>query len=228
MNRKLRLSREFCYIPATLLLALGAALMTKADFGLSAVVAPAYLISQIFNISFGTAEYCFQGLLLIVICLLVGRFRWTYLLSFVSAFLYGMTLDGMLWLLSFTGEWGIVLRLSLMVVAMMLSALGVALLFKTYLSPGGYELFVKEVSRRFRVDMSRFKVFYDIASCLLAVILSLVAFHSLFDHGIGLGTLLVAAVNGLLIGIFTRWLERTFVFYDRFPLAKYFEAPEEK
>ena len=221
--KKLRVSREFCYLPATLFLALGAALMSKANFGLSAIVAPAYLLSQILQVSFGTAEYCLQGILVIAVCLLVQRFRWTYLLSFVSAFLYGMVLDGFLWLLSLTGEWGVILRLSMMVAGLLLSSLGVAFFFKTYLAPGAYELFVKEVSRRYGWSIGRFKVIYDLVSCAVAVVLSLSVFHSLFDRGIGPGTLLVALVNGLLIGIFSKWMDRCFDLYDRFPFAKYFE-----
>ncbi len=221
--KKFRISREFCYLPATLFLALGAALMSHADFGLSAVVAPAYLLSQILQISFGTAEYCLQGILVLAVCLLVRRFRWTYLLSFVSAFLYGLVLDGILWILSFTGEWGVLLRLGMMVLGLLLSSLGVSLFFKTYLAPGAYELFVKEVSRHYRLNMSRFKIVYDLVSCAVAVVLSLAVFHSLFDYGIGLGTALVALVNGLVIGSFSKLLDRFFDFFDWFPLAKYFE-----
>ena len=221
--QKLRLSREFCYLPATLFLALGAALMSKANFGMSAVVAPAYLLSQIFEISFGTAEYCLQGILVLAVCLLVRKFRWTYLLSFVSAFLYGMVLDAFLYLLSLTGDWNVVLRLSMMVVGLITSSLGVALFFKTYLAPGAYELFVKEVSGYYHRDIGRFKVIYDLSSCLVAVILSLTVFHTLFDRGIGLGTLLVALGNGLIIGLFSKALDRCFDFYDKFPFARYFE-----
>ncbi len=221
--RKLRLSREFCYIPATLLLALGAALMSKANFGLSAVVAPAYLLSQIFQISFGTAEYCLQGVLVLAVCLLVRKFRWTYLLSFVSAFLYGMVLDAFLFLLSLTGDWNVILRLAMMVLGLALSSLGVALFFKTYIAPGAYELFVKEVSGHYHLNIDRFKVIYDLSSCLVAVVLSLTVFHTLFGRGIGLGTLLVAVGNGFIIGLFSKGLDRCFDFYDRFPFAKYFE-----
>jgi len=224
MPKKLRISREFCYIPATLFLALGAALMSKADFGLSSIVAPAYLLSQIFGISFGTAEFCLQGALVLAVCLIVRRFRWTYLLSFVSAFLYGFALDGLLWLLSFTGDWGIVLRLCMMGLGEVLCSVGVAFFFKTYLAPGAYELFVKEIVLRYGLKMSRFKFIYDMTSCLAAVILSLAAFHTVLGHGIGLGTVLVALFNGFLIGLFSKLLDRTVFFFDRFPFAKYFES----
>ena len=223
VKKKIRLSREFCYFPATLFLALGAALMTKANFGLSAVVAPAYLLSEIFQVSFGTAEYCLQGVLVAVVFLVIRRFRWTYLLSFVSAFLYGMVLDGFLWLLGLTGEWAVWLRLVMMVVGLLASSLGVALFFKTYLAPGAYELFVKAVSKHFHRNINRFKIGYDVCSFLLALILSLVAFHSVLDHGIHIGTVLVALFNGWVIGWFSKWLDASFEFFDRFPFARYFE-----
>ncbi len=222
--KKPRLSREFCYLPATLFLAFGAALMTTADLGVSAVIAPAYVLSEILHISFGTAEYCLQGVLVAVICLLVRRFRWTYLLSFVSAFLYGLVLDGFLWLLSLTGVWNLPLRIGMMVLGLVLSSLGVALFFKTYLAPGAYELFVKEVSSRYRFPMSRFKILYDVSSCVVAVVLSLVFLGSPFAHGIGVGTLLVAAINGLIIGLFSKLLDKSFSFFDRFDWAKYYET----
>lgn len=221
--KKLRLSREFCYLSATLFLALGAALMSKANFGMSAVVAPAYLLSQIFEISFGTAEYCLQGVLILAVCLLVRKFRWTYLLSFVSAFLYGMVLDAFLCLLSLTGDWNVMLRFSMMILGLILSSLGVALFFKTYLAPGAYELFVKEVAVHYHFNIGKFKVIYDLSSCLVAVVLSLAVFHTLFDRGIGLGTLLVAIGNGFIIGFFSKALDRCFAFYDKFPFAHYFE-----
>ena len=56
---------ESAYVAGTVLLALGTALMEKADFGMSTVVAPAYLLymklSQSFPFfTFGMAEYTLQ------------------------------------------------------------------------------------------------------------------------------------------------------------------------
>lgn len=223
-SSKILISREFCYVPATVLLALGAALMSYADFGVSAVIAPAFLLSQIFNVSFGTAEYCLQGVLVLATCLIVRKFRWTYLLSFVSAVLYGWILDGWLWGLSLTGAWSIPVRLICMLIGFCISSLGVAFFFKTYLAPGAYELFVKEIARRYRLNMNKFKIVYDLTSCAVAIVLALVAFGSIFDRGIGIGTVLVALFNGLSIAFFSKLLDKTFTFFDRFPWAKHFEG----
>lgn len=57
---------EAAYAAGLFALALGTALMERADFGMSMVVAPAYLlhlkVSQTLGwFSFGMAEFCFQA-----------------------------------------------------------------------------------------------------------------------------------------------------------------------
>ena len=69
----------------------------KADFGVSMVVAPAYLLYRWLSpawsvVTFGMAEYCLQAVLLLAMCLL-RRFRVSYLFSFVTAVVYGFVLD---------------------------------------------------------------------------------------------------------------------------------------
>ncbi|MBQ5884854.1 MAG: hypothetical protein IIW79_00360, partial [Clostridia bacterium] len=81
---------EASYFMGLALLAFGALLMTRSDFGLSMIVAPAYLmnlkLAQYFSfMTFGMAEYLFQALLLILLVVFVQRFKFTYLLSFLTA-----------------------------------------------------------------------------------------------------------------------------------------------
>ena len=75
--------------------------MERADFGMSMVVAPAYLVylkvSEYLNwFSFGMAEYCFQAFLIIVLAVVLGSFKRRYLFSFITAFIYGNVLDIMM------------------------------------------------------------------------------------------------------------------------------------
>ena len=81
MNKR-SFSTELCFLLGILLLAFSATCMAKADLGLSMVVAPAYLLHLKLGISFGTAEYCLQAVLLLLMMLLLRRFKLTYLLSF--------------------------------------------------------------------------------------------------------------------------------------------------
>ena len=81
---------ELAYVIGLTALAFGTALMERADFGMSMVVAPAYLIylkvsSTLSWFTFGMAEYCFQAFLIIVLAVVLRRFRRKYLFSFVTA-----------------------------------------------------------------------------------------------------------------------------------------------
>jgi len=219
---------EWAYILGILLLAAGTAMMEAADFGVSMVVAPAYVLHRFLSLhasffTFGTTEYLFQGLLLIAMLLVLRKFRVSYLLSFVTAVLYGFTLDGAMLLVALiSGQIAalLVTRIVLFLLGMVITAFGVALMFHTYLHPAVYELFVKEVSAARHVELTRFKTIYDCVSCVVAVVLTLVLFRGFV--GVGIGTIFCALVNGTIIGRFSLVLEKHFVFRDALPWRRHF------
>ena len=78
MNEKKVFYSEAAYAVGIVVLALGTSMMERADFGMSMIVAPAYLIhlkvSQLLPFfSFGVSEYVFQALLLVVTALVMRR-----------------------------------------------------------------------------------------------------------------------------------------------------------
>ena len=219
---------EMAYAIGILALALGTALMEKADYGMSMVVAPAYLIylkisESVSWFTFGMAEYSLQAILIIILAIVMHRFKRKYLFSFITAFIYGSVLDAMMRLMALIqGDLGII-RLSCYVIGLLVCALGVSLLFKTYISPEAYELFVKEISSRFDFDIKWTKTAYDCTSCLAAILMSF-AFMG-FGHfeGVKLGTVICALTNGYLIGICSKCFDKYFVFTDAFNLRKLFD-----
>ena len=218
---------EFSYILGLVVLAVGTAFMERADFGLSMVVAPAYIlhlkISQVLPFfSFGMAEYTLQAVLLVCMMLILRRVKLSYFLSFVSAVVYGFLLDGAIWLTALIPGTGFVSRGVFYVVGMVLASFGVSLEFHTYLSPAAYEFFVREVSAKFGKDIHRFKTVYDLVSCLVSIALSFAFFGLWHFEGIKLGTVICACLNGFLIGRITKLLEGRWEFRDRFPWRKYF------
>jgi uncharacterized membrane protein YczE len=225
MNKK-TLYTELSYILGILFLAFGTALETYANFGMSTAVAPAYLIhlkvSQTIPwFSFGIAEYCTQFCLLILMILLVRRFKLAYLFSFITALFYGFVLDMFLKLVM-TMPSLLVYRITAFAVGTIFVTAGVSLIFHTYISPEVYELFVSEVSSRFNIKIHVFKTGYDITSCIVALIMSLLFFSHI--EGIGIGTIISACINGTLIGWFTKLFEGRFKFTDGTKLRPYFEA----
>ncbi|MBO7293508.1 MAG: hypothetical protein J6V07_06205 [Clostridia bacterium] len=220
--RRLRLGEEPIYLLSILLMAVGVALTERGGLGLSMVVAPAYILAEATGLGFGTMEYVVQGALLLVMALLLRRFRLTYLFSFLTAFVYGLVLDGMLLLLSHLPAHLLALRILWFVLGAGVTAVAVALFFRVYLAPEAYDLFVRDVSLHFGIGQGRFKLIYDVASALLSVVLSFVFFGFGIFHGIGVGTLVLAFINGPIIGAVGRFFDRHFELYPMLPFKKYF------
>ena len=229
---KKRFSTELAYVLGLVFVALGVVLMEKADFGVSMVVAPAYLlyrwISPVWSFfTFGMAEYCLQAILLVIMVLVIRRFRLSYLFSFVTAFLYGLILDAFMGLGVLLPSDAVWQRAVYYVIGMLFCSAGVSAMFHTYISPEVYELFVKEVSAHFHININHFKTAYDCTSCLIGVILSFLAFGFGHFEGVKAGTVLCALINGWIIGCFSRFYEKHWVFEDRLPWRRLFtEDPE--
>lgn len=225
--QKRKFSTELAYLLGLLVLALGVVLMEKADMGVSMVVAPAYLLYRRLRdalpfFTFGMAEYLLQLLLLIALSIVQRCVRIRYVLSFATALLYGLILDGLMAAASILPV-TLPVRIAEYILGMIASAAGVSMLFHTYFPPEAYELFVKEIAQRAHMPVHRFKTIYDCTSCALSVLLSFAFFGFGVFEGVKWGTVLCALVNGTVIGLFTRLLEKSFEFRDLLPWRGFFE-----
>lgn len=218
---------ELAYVLGLAATAAGGALFAAANFGMAVVVAPAYLLhlklSQIFSFfTFGMADYTLEGCLLLIMILVLRKFKPTYLVSFLYAVAYGLLLDGFSWLIGFVPTGSLAARVICYILGLLVCAAGISLIFHTYLSPAVYELLVKEIASRWNLADHRVKFVYDCISCLVAVIFSFSFFGFGNFVGIHVGTAVCALVSGWLIGRCTSFLEKHFEFRDRFPLRRYF------
>lgn len=218
---------EFSYILGLIIMAFGAAFTELAGFGMSMVVAPAYILHLEVSrfipwFSFGISEYCVQGLLILITVLIVRRFKLSYLFSFVTALLYGTLLDMAITLLSYLPSGAVSLRIVYFVIGTLFCCLAVSLFFHTYISPESYELIVKEVASRFSFNINKVKTVYDCISASLSIILSFAFFGFGVFRGVGIGTIICALTNGFIIGKISSLLERSFTFKNRFDLERLF------
>ncbi len=228
LMKKITFYSELAYIIGLMLTAIGNALMTQANFGLSMVVAPSYLIHIKVSewlpfYSFGMSGYIFQGMLVLLTALIMKRFRLSYLFSFVTAFIFGNMLDAALIPASLIPADNIWVRILLMCVGLVVVSSGVSLLFNTYISPEAYELLVKEVSKKSGIETGRMKIIYDMSSLTLSILLSFVFFGFPNFVGIGIGTAVSAVLNGILIGAYLKFYRRIFEFKDLLRLRHVFE-----
>ncbi len=218
-------STELCYVLGILFLAIGAALMIKADFGLTMIVAPAYVLhaklGEIFpRLTLGMMEYIWQGVLLLAMMLIVRRARVSYLFAFITAVIFGFLLDGCLALSAYLPA-TLALRIVYYIAGVLICSLGVAFVFRTYIAPEVHELLVKEIADKFGKEAHHIKIGYDFFCCAAAVTLGFAFFGGLY--GVGWGTVGCAIVNGPLIGIYSIWLSKHFEFVDALPLRRLFE-----
>ena len=226
MKKKLAPFGELAFLVGTLILPLGTSLMSRGGFGLSVVVVPAYLLSlKIDFLTFGMAEYCLQGVLLVLFCLIMGKFRLGYLFSFFAAFCYGVVLDLWLPIVESIALPTIGHRIAIYLVGMVVNTFAIAFYFKSYFPPQIYELIVKGLSGKFRIDMGKFKIGYDLTSFAVSLVLSFLFFGKVV--GIGIGSVVCAFLNGVLIAFWCRVIEKYIDFSPRFPKWKaFFEINE--
>ena len=227
--KKIKLYSEPVYFFAIILLAFSVAMCATTDFGLSMIVSPAFILSQKLGfITFGQGEYIIQAILFIAFCILVKNFKPVYLSSFLTGIIYGAVLD--LWRLlpifnpsvNEPGSMNIVIRIIFFAMSTVMCSLSIALFFHVYLYPQVYDFFVKGVSAHFGINRTKFKRIFD-ASCLAVSCIMTLLFFGRFV-GVGVGTIVITLVNGIIIGAFDKLLGKHFEFVPIFPeFAKKFE-----
>lgn len=219
---------EIAFFVSLVVLAAATALTVYGDFGISMVVAPAYILhlkicESLPFFTFGVAGYTLQALILILLMIIIRKFKVSYLLSFVSAVLYGFVLDGAAILLK-TLPNILYLRILLYIVGVLLCCASIGMMFFTYFPPQAYELFVKEIAIKWGKPVHIIKMVYDGVNLVLSIVLSLLLFGSL--NGIGIGTVVCAVIYGPLINMFQKLFNKIFVFKDKYELRKFFEERE--
>ena len=232
MRNKIKISTEFAYVVGMVVIAIGTALITKANIGVNIVVAPAYIL-HLFLISkglefftFGVCQYIVQGVLVFLVALVCKKFKISYLFAFVSAVLEGYLLDIFLYLIPDINSilWMVIYYVS----GQIILAIGISFMLQTYITPEVYELAVVEFIDAFTDSQSpkavtAVKVIYDCSIGVLSIILSFILFGFGNIQGLGIGTIVNVVIAGYLIGLFTKVQRHLFIYHDSFNLRKYFK-----
>ena len=229
---KIKKSSELLWLFGIIFVALGVSICSKANLGVSMIAAPAFVVSEailsfseIFSV--GVTEYIIQGIMLIVMCIIVRKFNWRYVLAFAVAVLYGYTLNFFLWALDgvdFNAVW---IRWIMLILGDIITAMGVACFFRTYMPLQVYELFVAEISDRFKFSINKTKWIFDLALLILSILLAVILFGDVTSfnwktigynsfHSIGLGTIVTTVINSPIISFCGKIIDRFFDTSPRF------------
>ena len=223
---KIRKTSEILWVCGIFFVALGVAICSKTDLGVSMIAAPTFIVHEAVegilpSLSVGVTEYILQGIILIILCFAVRRFNWRYLTAFAAAVVYGYVLDFILWMLgdvTFTSVW---LRWVMLIAGDTITAFGVACFFKTYMPLQVHELFVAEFSDRYRLNIHKTKWCFDISLLVISVVLAFLLFGDAADfewgtiyksafHSIGLGTVVTTFINSPIIKIWSKLIDNIF------------------
>lgn len=234
--KRIQKGSELLWLLGTFFVALGVALCSKANLGVSMIAAPAFVIYDYVaplwsGFSVGMIEYLIQCLLLILLCLIIRRWNWHYLLAFLVAVIYGYVLNFFLFIfrdITFAALWQ---KWVMLLIGDVATAFGVACYFRTYLPLQIYELFVSEVSTQFRYNVHQTKWIFDCSllfvSIFLAVILfkdnegfSLIMMTQGSYHNLGLGTLITTVINSPIIAIMGKIIDSVCDTTPLFPSVK--------
>lgn len=231
--KKLQKTSELLWVFGIVFVALGVAICSKADLGVSMIAAPAFVISEAINplwsgFSVGVTEYLIQGILLIILCVVIRKFNWRYLLAFLVAVIYGYTLDLFLLILASVNFNEVWLRWTMLIVGDIVTAFGVACFFKTYMPLQVYELFVAKSASTFNININVSKSIFDKSLLIISIVLALTLFGDVttFDwstiyyksfHSIGLGTIVTTLINSPLIKTCSKFIDKLFNPTPMFP-----------
>lgn len=207
--KKIHKTAELMWLFGIVFVALGVSVCSKANLGVSMIAAPAFILSGVLGdtfawLSVGVMEYLVQGAMVVLLCLVIRRFKWQYLLSFLVGVFYGYSLDFFLWLLADFAPQALWLRWVTLIVGDLLTGFGVACFFRTYLPVQVYELFVSEVAGRYHFSVNRVKWVFDLSLLAFSVLL---AVTTGCYQGLGLGTLVTTIINAPIILFWGRILD---------------------
>lgn len=191
---------------------LGICLCTKASFGLSMIAAPPYIIHCFMCEALpwftqGTAEYFWEAVILVVLCIIIRSFKPKFLLSFVTAIISGLIIDFWLWVFGGSETYeSFPIRIIAFVVGCAIISIAIAFVFRTTMPPQVYELVVNGISDKFGFDKSKTKLGFDITMLIITVLLSRILTHAW--TGVGIGTVIVTFANAPMIKFFGKIIDK--------------------
>ena len=209
MKKKITKLGELSWFVGNILCAIGNCLVSKSAFGLSAIIAPAFIMNRkIGFLSVGVCEYIFQGLLLLLCCVLIGKFKAKFIATICNILFYGACFDIVNALLSPLQPNTIFARIIVAALGMTIIGFAVALMLRTYIPPSAYEIFVGEVAIAKKIDMNKMKLIFDVSMLVITIVMMFALLGGYYIDILGPLTIIAAFMNSVLIGFFGKIIDK--------------------
>ena len=174
---------------------------TKTGLGVSPIISIAYSVSTIWDLNFGNMTMALYCVFVIAQFIIRGKDRkWSDLLQIPVALLVSQLLNLFSWLMRdfhFENFW---INLAFLILAILLTGLGVVLSVDMRLVPNPGDGIVQAISDRTGKSLGLTKNLFDIGCIITTIVLGLTMEGKLI--GIGLGTVLAVIGVGRAIALF--------------------------
>ena len=183
------------------LLSLAISLSIRSEIGTSPVSSLPYVYSIITSFSVGLLTILMQLIMIVGQILILGKdFRWIQWLQLPASIVFGITVDGMLWLTQYIQPDLYISKMMLCLTNCFITAIAVCLMVKANLIVMAVDALYLAICKRWGFNFGRCKMWGDISLVLIASLsIWLAAGHIV---GIGEGTLISAILVGTLIRYF--------------------------
>lgn len=193
--------RMLFYLAGMVILAFGITMNTKTGLGVSPIISIAYSVSTIWKLNFGNTTMALYCVFVIAQFIIRGKDRkWSDLLQIPVALLVSQLLNLFSWLMRdfhFENFW---INLAFLILAILLTGLGVVLSVDMRLVPNPGDGIVQAISDRTGKSLGLTKNLFDIGCIITTIVLGLATEGKLI--GIGLGTVLAVIGVGRAIALF--------------------------
>lgn len=182
-------------------------LMVKSGFGISSISSVPYTLSLVFdNITYGSWNYIFQCVLILILVLITKKFKVGYIVSFFLAIVFGNMID-------FCNIF-IMQKLPNNIIYFLISfsmlSVGMSLLLKCKTPVLPIDTFTRDLTEEFNINYKKVKTVFDL-SCLATTIVLSVVFLKGFE-GIGIGTVICALITGKVVSFVNSFVDEHFYF----------------
>ena len=193
--------RMLFYLAGMVILAFGITMNTKTGLGVSPIISIAYSVSTIWKLNFGNMTMALYCVFVIAQFIIRGKDRkWPDLLQIPVALLVSQLLNLFSWLMldfHFESFW---INLAFLILAILLTGLGVVLSVDMRLVPNPGDGIVQAISDRTGKSLGLTKNLFDIGCIITTIVLGRTMEGKLI--GIGLGTVLAVVGVGRAIALF--------------------------
>lgn len=179
----------------------GVSFITKASLGTSPISSIPYTLSLKFQPTIGMFTMFFSVLLIVLqLIILKKNFPKQYWLQIPVSMLFSYFIDLSMEILSALQPATYVSKMVFLLIGCVILGFGVfiEIIANVVMLPG--EAFVKSVTMTFNTDFGKTKVAFDTSMTIIAILLSLLMFHSL--NGVREGTIISAILVGTIARLF--------------------------